>query len=688
MSFPKTVIVVVTCHGLITIDKSDNEPNLFKIPDNMKVIKMSAVTHGVCNFTVPEDVNKFIKMILHKKNKKDLQKGLKNPEKYTKTLANLYKEIEEDTVKDTMAASSDSNTDIRDTYIHHRDKSYEIITYNHKHPYMINKEYVRNNKTEQNSSGWDYGIFCLNVEGKPDLITTLKGRTYADKDTTVYSEEIVGFLQEKGVKEIILIDLSCSNFEYKIDENNKETSISERNTRSIRSNLIKDKLNGGGASRVHRKKGTVKNIKDTKNTKKRGLIGVRKTRRQNLNKIHKKSKLNITKKRKSWRKIIGAGKKEDMQKILELYKNEPTKKLLVFKLLRILPEETIKDITIEMDKNLNYWNERVQIDKDDESISYGKIINGHLNGKGITIYSDGDIYEGEFKDNLLNGIGKITFKNGTIFEGEFIDDNLNGKGKIKYYPGDVNEGEFKDNKLNGQGKITYKNGTVYEGEFKNNKLNGIGKIQFINGSFYEGNYVENNLNGQGKMVDGNGGVFEGEFKDDIFIRGKMIYPNGTFEGDFKGNRFINGKITLKNGDILNGPNEIIFANGDIYEGNYKTNFKEDENKELQIIYIKNGKGKMTYADGSVYEGYYKNNKRDGFGKFTDPADGTVYEGKWENGKRHGKGTQSNARGEIYEGEFERGKRHGQGTMNWDGKERVGTFYNDKYVKNDEKDISY
>jgi hypothetical protein len=677
MSYPKTVIVVVTCHGTIPIEETNNKAKLFKLPDNMKVIKMSAVTHGVCNLTNDEDVNKFIKTILHKKNKKELQKGIKNPEKYTKTLSELYKSIEEDTVKDMFTATPDSNTELRNTYIHHRDKSYEIITYNRKHPYMINKEYTRNKKTEQNSSQWDYGIYCLNVEGKPDLITKLKGRSYSNENVSIYMEEILTFLHNNGVKEVIFLDLSCSNFEY---ENDTDKTISERNTRSIRSQLLKQKLNGGRSIRVYRKKGTAK---------KRGLIGGRKTRRQNLNKIQKKRKLNITKKRKHWRNIIGAGKKEDMQKILELYKNEPTKKLLVFKLLRILPEETIKDITIEMDKNPNYWNERVQIDKDDESISYGKIINGDLNGKGIILYSHGDIYEGEFKDDILNGIGKITFKSGCIIEGELKDNILNGKGKIIYQDGDIYEGEFKNDSLNGIGKITYKNGTVYEGEFKNNKLNGIGKIQFIDGSFYEGNYVENKLNGQGKMVHVNGGVFggvfEGEFKDDIFIRGKKIYPNGTFEGEFEGDRFINGKITLKNGDILNGPNEIIYANGDIYQGNYKIDFKEDENKEIQIIYIRNGIGKMTYADGSVYEGSYKNNKRDGFGKFTDPADGTVYEGQWENGKRHGKGTQSNAKGEIYQGDFESGKRHGEGTMKWDDKERIGTFLNDKYVKNDQEE---
>jgi len=265
MSYPKTVIIVVTCHGVIAIDKTDNEPNLFKIPDNMKVVKMSAVTPGICNLTMDEDVDKFIQIILDKKNKKDMKKGLKNPEKYAKTLGDLYKTIEEDTVKGLYTASPDSNTDLRKTFIYHRNKSYKIITYNRKHPYMINKEYVRNNKNEQNSSGWDFGIFCLNVEGKPDLITKLKGRSYADKDTNVYLEEIISYLHDKGVKEVILIDLSCSNFEYELDENNEknsETSVSERNTRSIRNNLIKEKLNGGRVGgRVHRKKGTAKNKK-------------------------------------------------------------------------------------------------------------------------------------------------------------------------------------------------------------------------------------------------------------------------------------------------------------------------------------------------------------------------------------------------------------------------------------------
>lgn len=271
MSYPKSVLVAITCHGTVIVNETNNEPKLFRIPENMKVIKMSAVTHGVCNLTINEDVDKFIKTILDKKKKKELKEGMKNSETYAHTLANLYKSIEEDTVKDTYAASPDSNTDIRNSYIHHRDKSYKIITYNNTHPYMINKEYMRNNKTEQNSSEWDYGIFCLNVEGKPDLITKLKGRTYSNKNTSVYLEKIIDYLHKKGVEEVILFDLSCANFEY---ENESNKPISERNTRSIRSILNKQNLNGGRKYKYQKKRTNkfAKNNKKKRTKRKHKII--------------------------------------------------------------------------------------------------------------------------------------------------------------------------------------------------------------------------------------------------------------------------------------------------------------------------------------------------------------------------------------------------------------------------------
>lgn len=594
MSYPEKVIVVVTCHGSIEVNKSNNQPKLFRIPDKMKIVKMSAVTPGICNLTIDEDVDKFIKMILDKKHKKEMKKGLKSPETYAKSLGNLYKLIEDETVKGIYTASPDSNTEIRNTYIHHRDKSYEIITYNRKHPYMINKEYSRNNKNEQNSSAWDFGIFCLNVEGKPDLITELKGRSYTDKNTYVYLEEIISYLRGKGVKEVVLLDLSCSVFEYEQDENdenNKETTVSERNTRSIRSNLIKQRLNGGSS----RKKRT---------TKKRGLFGKRK---------NKNNQSTITRKRKLLKKFRGAGKKEDIQKILELYNIRDTpKKLLTFKLLKDLPEETIRDLITKNQENPNYLDEWIHVGKFG-SIFYGKMQNGVMNGEGKLVNITGDIYEGEFRNNQLY------------------------RGKLIYQDGPVLQGEFKNNQLNGKGRATNNEGDIYEGEFNNGEL----------------------------------------------VEGKMIYKNGTYEGKFKNNKLIEGTVTLNNGDMIEGdwkdgilidPRKIIYANGDIYEGKFKIDYKIDNNNKTKLFFVRYGVGKMKYADGSIYEGSYKDNKRDGLGKFTDPSTGTVYEGQWKNGQRYGQGTQSNARGEMYQGNFKKGERHGEGTMTWDGNVKTGTWY--------------
>ncbi len=271
MSYPKKVIVVITCHGTILVDKQTNEPKLFKLPKNLKVIKMSAVTPGVCNLTISEDVDEFIQKIIDKNNKTEMQEGLKSPKTYTQTLANLYKSIEKETVEDIFKTKTpDSHTKIRETYKHHRNKSYEIITYDKTHPYMINKEYTRNNKIELNESPWDFGIYCLNVEGKPDLITVLKGRSYTDKNVSVNLEQVVNYLKNNGVKEIILLDLSCSNFEYikdssKVSNSQTTSSFNDRTERSIRLTMNKKKLNGG----TRRIKTYNKKIKKNKNKKSR-----------------------------------------------------------------------------------------------------------------------------------------------------------------------------------------------------------------------------------------------------------------------------------------------------------------------------------------------------------------------------------------------------------------------------------
>ena len=89
-----------------------------------------------------------------------------------------------------------------------------------------------------------------------------------------------------------------------------------------------------------------------------------------------------------------------------------------------------------------------------------------------------------------------------------------------------------------------------------------------------------------------------------------------------------------------------FANGDVYEGDWKDGKGH-------------GKGKCTYASGNMYEGDWKDGKKHGKGKHTW-ANGNVYEGDYKDGKKHGKGKYTWANGDVYEGDWKDGNRHGKG----------------------------
>ncbi len=64
--------------------------------------------------------------------------------------------------------------------------------------------------------------------------------------------------------------------------------------------------------------------------------------------------------------------------------------------------------------------------------------------------------------------------------------------------------------------------------------------------------------------------------------------------------------------------------------------------ELEVGYVGEyrgvgvGRGKLVYAYGNVYEGEWKENEKHDKGKFTFTS-GNVYEGQWHEGLRHGHG---------------------------------------------------
>jgi undecaprenyl pyrophosphate synthase len=98
----------------------------------------------------------------------------------------------------------------------------------------------------------------------------IEGRSHKDS-SSVFLDEIVTFLHDKGVKNIILIDLSCSSFD---DEYNE---IDDRTVRLLQRELLSKGLHGGKKkTRRVRKTGKKKRTK-TKGKKIKG----KKTRRNN-----------------------------------------------------------------------------------------------------------------------------------------------------------------------------------------------------------------------------------------------------------------------------------------------------------------------------------------------------------------------------------------------------------------------
>jgi len=276
MNYPETALIVITSHGEIPITKDpinkETIPYTFIIPNEISTItKLSVVAPGVCNITNTEDIDNFVKTIMHKiKDPKEYNLLLADPINYLNFLAQFNQEIEKEVVMQTINVKNTKQDDydptVHDEYVYHLNQRYNITQYKSGDE-MLNKVYMRNNKTEQNRSEWDHLMTIINVEGKPDLFTEINGRSFQDKNSELVFSNVVGFLKTRGVKNIILIDLSCSVFE-------SEATISKRDERGIRRGIFGKKLFGGKYR-----------IKTHKNKSKRKYKTHSKTRTRKQNKL-------------------------------------------------------------------------------------------------------------------------------------------------------------------------------------------------------------------------------------------------------------------------------------------------------------------------------------------------------------------------------------------------------------------
>ncbi|CAD8156429.1 unnamed protein product [Paramecium octaurelia] len=163
---------------------------------------------------------------------------------------------------------------------------------------------------------------------------------------------------------------------------------------------------------------------------------------------------------------------------------------------------------------------------DDDSCYFGQVENDQKNGTGILVWSVvGNILDGIWVNNELNGFCRMIYSNGDIFECEFKYGKANGFGVFST-KSKVVKGLWSNNVLNGEGQEIRSDGSKYFGQFKDGQKNGKGIIYFKDGCKYEGEISKNKLDGKGILVWNDSSYYEGEFRSGI-INGSGIYVSGN-----------------------------------------------------------------------------------------------------------------------------------------------------------------
>lgn len=102
----------------------------------------------------------------------------------------------------------------------------------------------------------------------------------------------------------------------------------------------------------------------------------------------------------------------------------------------------------------------------------------YLNGFGVYKKHDGAILEAEFKNGEVL-LGKYIYPEGDIrklYQGDWscFDKEKTTYGTLLYSNGDYYEGEFKNELMDGYGEMKYEEGFEYSGTWKKDKKDGIG----------------------------------------------------------------------------------------------------------------------------------------------------------------------------------------------------------------------
>jgi len=104
------------------------------------------------------------------------------------------------------------------------------------------------------------------------------------------------------------------------------------------------------------------------------------------------------------------------------------------------------------------------------------------------------------------------YSNGDVYEGEFHEGKCSGSGVYYYYMSGRYEGDWVDEKYDGCGVETWAKGSRYRGQYRQGLRHGIGVYRFYTGDVYAGEWCNGQCHGCGVHTCEDGSKYVGEFK--------------------------------------------------------------------------------------------------------------------------------------------------------------------------------
>ncbi|KAD3641489.1 hypothetical protein E3N88_30713 [Mikania micrantha] len=171
----------------------------------------------------------------------------------------------------------------------------------------------------------------------------------------------------------------------------------------------------------------------------------------------------------------------------------------------------------------------------------GEFYKGKCSGSGVYYYNLNGRYEGDWVDQKYDGYGVETWAKGSRYRGQYRQGLRHGYGVYRFYTGDMYAGEWFKGQCHGYGIHTCEDGSKYSGEFKGGIKHGLGHYRFRNGDTYAGEYFADKMHGFGVYRFANGHRYEGAWHEGR-RQGFGMY---TFRnGDTQSGHWDNGVLTV------------------------------------------------------------------------------------------------------------------------------------------------